>query len=212
MRYPRWCGDWNTICLPFDVTIAGSPLNGAIARTLDATNTTLDGTTLNLNFANAVTTLTAGTPYIIRWEKAEGYVDDDAHNIVSPTFTNVSITKEMHPVETTYVGFVGTYDYQSFSDTNRSILFVGLNNQLYWPQNGAWIGAQRAYFLLKGVTAGEKITGARMSFDDEANGVKEVNGVNDVKDNSWYTLNGMKLSGRPTVKGLYIHNGRKVIQ
>ena len=202
-------GDWNTICLPFDVTIAGSPLDGAIARTLDANNTTLEGTTLNLNFANAVTKLTAGTPYIIRWEKANDYVDDDAHNIVSPTFTNVTIVKGMQPVETSYVDFVGTYDYQSFTEDNRSILFVGEKNQLYWPQNGAHLGACRAYFQLNGITASEVTSGARMSFDEDTNGVKEVKAI---KDNSWYTLNGLKLSGKPVVKGLYIHNGRKVIQ
>jgi hypothetical protein len=27
----------------------------------------------------------------------------------------------------------------------------------------------------------------------------------------WYTLNGVKLSGKPTTKGLYIHNGRKEV-
>lgn len=32
-----------------------------------------------------------------------------------------------------------------------------------------------------------------------------------VKDNSWYTINGMRLNGRPTQKGMYIHNGKKYI-
>lgn len=206
-------GGWNTICLPFNVTIVGSPLDGAIARTLDANNTTLDGTTLNLNFANAVTKLIAGTPYIIRWEKANDYVDDDAHNIVSPTFTNVTIVKGMQPVETSYVDFVGTYDYQSFTEDNRSILFVGEKNQLYWPQNGAHLGAFRAYFQLNGITAADVSSGARMSFD-ETTAIDNVScSTHDVQRSTlWYDLSGRQLSGRPTQKGLYIHHGRKVIQ
>jgi hypothetical protein len=28
---------------------------------------------------------------------------------------------------------------------------------------------------------------------------------------AWYTLNGVRLSGKPTKKGLYINNGRKVV-
>jgi hypothetical protein len=28
---------------------------------------------------------------------------------------------------------------------------------------------------------------------------------------AWYDLNGRKLNGKPTKKGLYIHNGRKVV-
>ena len=27
----------------------------------------------------------------------------------------------------------------------------------------------------------------------------------------WYSLDGRKLSGEPTAKGVYIHNGRKVV-
>ena len=205
-------GDWNTICLPFEVTLAGSPLDGAIARTLDANNTTLDGTTLNLNFANAVTKLIAGTPYIIRWEKANDYVDDDAHNIVSPTFTAVTIAKGTNPVTTSYVDFVGTYDYLTFADNDRSILFVGSQNKLYWPQNGAWIGGQRAYFQLKGISAAD-VSGARMSFD-ETTAIDNVSGstYDAHRSTLWYDLSGRQLTGRPTQKGLYIHNGRKVIQ
>ena len=217
-------GGWNTICLPFDVTLAGSPLDGAIARTLDANNTTLDGTTLNLNFANAVTKLIAGTPYIIRWEKANDYVDDDAHNIVSPTFTAVTIAKETNPVTTFYVDFVGTYDYQSFTEDNRSILFVGSGNQLYWPQTGAWIGGQRAYFQLKGIEV-DDVNNARMNFEEGNDEVTSLNLTPALSqgEGAWYTLdgrkvaNGQKPSQRHTLteriaKGLYIHHGKKVVK
>ena len=217
-------GGWNTICLPFNVTLAGSPLDGAIARTL--AETTLDGTTLNLNFANAVTKLIAGTPYLIKWDKADGYVDDDAHNIVSPTFTNVTIVKGMQPVETAHVNFVGTYDYQSFTEDNRSILFVGSGNQLYWPQTGAWIGGQRAYFQLNnGLTAADVSSGARMSFEEGNDEVTSLNLTPALSqgEGAWYTLggrkvaNGQKPSQRHTLteriaKGLYIHHGKKVVK
>ena len=216
-------GGWNTICLPFDVTIAGSPLDGAIARTL--AETTLDGTTLNLNFAEPVTMLTAGTPYLIKWDKADGYVDDDAHNIVSPTFTDVTIAKGTNPVTTSYVDFVGTYDYQSFTEDNRSILFVGEKNQLYWPQTGAHLGACRAYFQLNnGLTAAD-VSGARMSFEEGNDEVTSLNLTPALSqgEGAWYTLdgrkvaNGQKPSQRHTLteriaKGLYIHHGKKVVK
>ena len=57
---------WNTLCLHFDVTLADSPLAGAEARTLS--EATLSGGTLTLNFSEPVATLTAGTPYIIKWD------------------------------------------------------------------------------------------------------------------------------------------------
>ena len=39
-------GKWNTLCLPFDVTIAGSPLAGATARPLNSAS--ISGSTLTL--------------------------------------------------------------------------------------------------------------------------------------------------------------------
>ena len=30
-------------------------------------------------------------------------------------------------------------------------------------------------------------------------------------DNAWYSLSGARLSGKPTTKGVYVHQGRKVM-
>jgi hypothetical protein len=35
--------------------------------------------------------------------------------------------------------------------------------------------------------------------------------INDKASESWYTIDGRKLSGKPTKKGIYIHNGRAVV-
>ena len=218
-------GGWNTICLPFNVMLSGSVLDGADVRRLSSTEFSNGTLTLNFTDENEVTELEAGTPYIIRWEKANDYVDDDAHNIVSPTFTNVTIVKGMHPVETDYVNFVGTYDYQSFTEDNRSILFVGEKNKLYWPQTGAHLGACRAYFQLNGITAAD-VSGARMSFDegnDEVTSLPQPLQKEGSQADAWYTLdgrkvaNGQKPSQRHTLteriaKGLYIHHGKKVVK
>ena len=45
----------------------------------------------------------------------------------------------------------------------------------------------------------------------EVREVKEVNVVIEVNDNSWYTLDGRKMDSKPTAKGLYIVNGKKVV-
>jgi hypothetical protein len=60
-------GNWNTLCLPFDVTLHGSTLVGAEARTLIGSIFDHSTGTLTLNFSDPVETLTAGTPYIIKW-------------------------------------------------------------------------------------------------------------------------------------------------
>ena len=63
-------GDWNTLCLPFDIdNIAYSPLKGAIAKTLSTTNYS-DGT-LTMDFSDNLTSIEAGKPYIMKWDKID---------------------------------------------------------------------------------------------------------------------------------------------
>ena len=80
------------------------------------------------------------------------------------------------------------------------------------------MGANKAYLkvptsYLNGVS-GAKLM---MSFDNETGG--ETTGIHSIEnekltvDNengAWYTLDGRKLIGKPTLKGVYIHDGTKV--
>ncbi len=212
-------GDWNTLCLPFSLTaeqIAASPLAGAEARTLSSASYA-DGE-LTLNFSEPVETLTAGSPYIIRWEKAEGYVAGDSYiwDITDPLFENVSIDCTARNVETANVTFTGTYDAMSFAADNRSILFLGAGNTLYYPRPGAYIDAFRAYFQLNGISATDLPAGnVKMFFGDErpTDGVGEVQGpkFKVQGEDSWYDLDGRRISGKPTQRGIYINNGHKVV-
>ena len=112
--------------------------------------------------------------------------------------------------------------YQSISQHFKSILFLGSNNKLYYPKpdltdtsNPVYpsIGAFRAYFQLDGIEAGE-VREARLFFgNSEATGIKDVerSTMNVQRDDAWFMLDGLKLQGKPTKKGLYIRNGRKVV-
>jgi hypothetical protein len=45
--------------------------------------------------------------------------------------------------------------------------------------------------------------------DDETTGITTTNYTN--KTDAWYDLQGRRFSGKPTAKGLYINNGKKVV-
>ncbi len=47
--------------------------------------------------------------------------------------------------------------------------------------------------------------------DVNATGILVVNGDNADNDGDWYTLQGYKMTRKPTHQGVYIHNGRKVV-
>lgn len=201
-------GTWNTLCLPFDVTIADSPLAGADVRTLN--DATLEGESVTLYFSEegAVTTLIAGTPYIIKWASA--------NNLFEPVFTGATIDKTVRKVVCDLgagksITFKGTYGYTAFTAADKSILFVGADNKLNYPLAGATIGAQRAFFQLAGITISDvnAIKQFVLNFDDDPTGIKDINGIKDSND-TWFDLEGRKLAGKPSQKGIYINNGKKV--
>jgi len=205
-------GAWNTICLPFNVMLDSSPLAGATARPL--TSASISGTTLTLTFGDAVTTLEAGTPYIIKWASGD--------NIVSPVFSGVTIDSDMHPYDTAEesvttderVRFLGTYKSTTFDAEDKSILLMGGENTLYYPTAGAGIGAQRAYFKIgsDGALLARRLTAFNIDFgDDETTGIiSTTNDTNDTNSDAWYSLDGRRLSAKPSRAGVYINNGKKV--
>ena len=203
-------GAWNTLCLPFDVTIAGSPLAGATARPLNSAS--ISGTTLNLTFGDAVTTLEAGTPYIIKWD------GDGTSNIENPVFEGVTIdgtdrSYDNHASGDSRVRFAGTYKSTAFTSEDKSILFMGGENTLYYPLKDATIGAQRAYFKIgDGAALARQLTAFRINFgEDETTGIiSTTNYTNDTNSDAWFTLDGRRLSAKPTQRGIYINNGKKV--
>ena len=221
-------GKWNTLCLPFsvgdgddtdDVTFSGSPLAGATVKEL--ADASFANGTLTLTFADA-TSIEAGKPYLIKWGNGNNLGPSDL------IFNGVTLTKDLYEDEistddsgTATVTFMGTYKKLSYDADDRSILLLGAGNTLYYPMSGATIGAQRAYFKLSGITAGDKAAGVR-SFvidfgDGETTGIKDINlPPGGSQPSVWrgasgYTLDGRKLSTQPVQKGIYIYNGKKVI-
>ena len=210
-------GKWNTLYLPFDYDI--SDLTGVEARMLTAAS--IKGTTLNLTFSNPVTILEAGVPYIFKAAKEEGYVDDDAHNLLNPMFFDVTIdatdcsydNKENGDAR---VRFIGTYSSTTFTAADNSILLMGGENTLYYPAAGAGIGSCRAYFKIgEDGAAAPRIDGFNINFGEGGNatGIIPVHGVggNVNGSDAWYMLDGRKVEGKPSKPGVYIQNGRKVV-
>ena len=209
-------GNWNTLCLPFDVEIAGSPLEEATVKEL--TDASFADGTLTLTFTNA-TFIEAGRAYLIKWDSG---TDLEPSGLV---FTGVTLVNDLNDDAistddsgTATVTFMGTYKQLSYDADDRTVLFLGANNTLYYPQSGATIGAQRAYFKLSGITAGDKGTGVRsfvLDFggdDGETTGIMNVQcSMFNVQSDNWYSLDGRKLAGKPAQKGLYINNGKKIV-
>ncbi|MBR2245003.1 MAG: hypothetical protein IJ888_09805 [Prevotella sp.] len=211
--------NWNTLCLPFDVAdISSSPLAGATIK--EFTDVSFKDGTLTLTFADA-TSIKAGQAYLIKWGSGSNLGPSDL------VFTGVTLAKDLCDDEITAddkgstVTFMGTYKKLSFDADDKSILFLGTGNKLYYPQKGATIGAQRAYFKLNGITAGDLPQQARtfvldLGDEDNTTGIIEAEANSQLSTlnsqlSAWYTIEGRKLAGKPAQKGLYINKGVKIV-
>ena len=197
-------GNWNTICLPFSQTIEGSALDGADLRALDNASFADGILTLNFTAERAVKTIAPGTPYIIKW--------DNGGNITEPVFEGVEIDNSKNDFVSTdgNVRFLGTYELISFSEENRSVLFMEADNALSYSLPGARIGALRSYFILP---EGSQVREFVLNIDevDDPTAVKAMDDVQGAKHDV-YNLAGQKIAEGKLPKGIYILNGKKVVK
>ena len=226
-------GNWNTLCLPFPLSeeqITTTDLAGATIMELDATGTYADDKgdhqtgfdaasgTLYLYFKTA-TSIEAGKPYIVKWTSGS--------DIANPVFPGVTVTGtpagtvEAKNSGLNTVQFIGTYSPTPLTPNDKSNLFLGTGNTLYYP-NGANnadgnydVNACRAYFHVD-LDGSAGVRAFVLNFDEEETGIKPPSPLKgehlSPPSGGWgATLSGVRLAAKPTARGLYIYNGRKVI-
>ena len=197
-------GYWNTLCLPFDVTVAQlKEAIGSGVRVNELANASYADGTLTINFAPLIAdskTISAGTPFLVRGAGKN-----------SPKFEGV-IIKNGQPliVGDSNVKFHGTYSSTPLEAGNQNIRFLGKNNTLYYPgSNGFTLGANRAYFE---ISNGTQVKNFILNFadEDDITGIENVNVNTNLNLNETiYNLAGQRLNKMH--KGINIVNGKKVI-
>ena len=201
-------GMWNTLALPFDLTISGSVLDGATIKVFDPATWLSDEGVLTLKFQAPGDIIEAGMPFIIKW--ASGNED-----IVNPTFNGVTIDESAKTV-TNYDGNVNfVAKFSPFNITNENIhdiLFVGANNKIGYSSGPRTLRACRAHFLVPAGTNAKAVNKVELYEDSETSAIIEVEADSHASRlSTWYTLDGVRLDSRPTTKGIYIQNGKKIV-
>ena len=101
------------------------------------------------------------------------------------------------------VGVLTDTDLSTLTDGNTHYVYYGDG---FWPLSTGTIAANKAYLSLPNA-GNAKIN---VSLGGATTGIEDI--AADNEDNgAWYTLDGVKVNEKPTAKGLYIHNGKKVI-
>ena len=191
---------WNTFCVPFDVTVAGSPLEGATIKQIASVEEKTDCAVIN--FENAPATLEAGKAYLVRTATA----------IVNPTFNGVTV-KNVSPANCSgneNYQLIGIYSPLKIDASLYGKVF-GINNQdkLAKVKQDTSIKGMRAYFLLANSAAT-----AKLNFGGELTGIDAVDNGEAVMTGKVYNLNGQYVGNslEGLKKGVYVVNGKKVLK
>lgn len=191
---------WNTFCVPFDVTVAGSPLKGATIKQIASVTVKDDGAVIN--FEDAPATLEAGKAYLVRTATA----------IENPTFNGVTV-KNVDPTNCSgneNYQLIGIYSPLNIDASLYGKVF-GINNQdkLAKVKENTSIKGMRAYFLLA-----NSATAAKLNFGGELTGIDAVDNGEAVMTGKVYNLNGQYVGNslEGLKKGVYVVNGKKVLK
>jgi hypothetical protein len=96
----------------------------------------------------------------------------------------------------------------------NEIIMMSTGNRIGYSQNPRTLKCFRCHFLVPTSGGQNEARSFVLDFGDnettEIVSVTNTNLTNNTNDN-WYTLDGRKLDGKPTTKGMYIVNGRKTV-
>ena len=207
--------EWSTLVLPFDMTEAqlkealGSDVKLAEFEDYEAEYTGDDVTGLTVNFVatNLSDGFYANYPYLVKTSKditeffVTATIDPDEEDAVAE-FTN----GKTGPKKEVYGKLIGTYHAGDAIPADG--LFLSGNK--FWYSTGATIiKAFRAYFEFIEVLSGVAEAKVRFMVDEDAAAIEGI--TPDMENGVWYTLDGRQLNGKPTEKGVYIVDGKKVL-
>ena len=178
---------------------------------------------------STATTVKPNTPYVVVPKGTQ-----IAFNITEPVTLNTTTTGET--TEANNWEFIGAYQYKKFLIDKDNPIYLFADEERDGAKlgefvkiaEGAFINPMRAYLVYHKSAAGlQKSAGGNLGgnillpdeldivVEDEKGFVVKTGKINtvtgEVRMNGWYDLKGRRLNSKPTVKGTYYNNGKKVI-
>lgn len=210
-----------TVCLPFSFPIPA--ISVGTFYTFGGVEVDNDGQWVATMNAFSGNTLAANTPYILR--PAYPTVDFSGDYSIPASVSAGSVTVGHWSLKGTYVPKLWTSDSAkdygfipaAGADTGGNYLDAGTFVKV---TTGASVAPLRCYLSYTGRAASrseavplpESIKVVFVDAQGQTTGIGSLNvSTGEVKADVWYDLQGRRLPGRPSGKGVYIQNGRKVV-
>ena len=159
------------------------------------TITAVSGTTAT---ADELTIAPANTPLLVKNNGSE-----------TKTILLIPTTTDTPDNVTPYEGFTGTLEAATIaaSDaTQDNYAWNGL--QFVWVKTALSIAANKAWLQVPATASAPQRIQIVFS---STTGIGAIDGLQSEGEGAWYDLNGRRLPGKPTKKGVYILNGKKMV-
>jgi len=210
---------WEAIALPFTVQMYTHADRGVIAPFGNsASENHFWLRELTQNGLQNAQTIEANKPYIISMPNSEEYRPETnlAGEVTFSALNAIVPVTEATPVEYGSISLVPAFQSRS-AQTEIYALNVGEERNGY-PEGSVFERDYRTVRPFEAYTLHRDNQNPAPQFimigGDMGNGTTGIEELVDKRMNtndSWYTIDGRKLQGAPTSKGLYIRNGKKVI-
>ena len=227
--FPMYADKWYAMVLPFDVTVYELGHNFfeyAVINVLDESNTKENVIAFKLQ---ATGTIKANTPFCVKLgdmgqvnpETGDADLPLVVKNLDQMYFENKLIVKpadfeNIYVEDASGVRFYGSYDGKLGFKANEYFFTTSskvstYNNYYYGSEyNTTWLRPSGSFLYTP------EAAGARTIIMQEEDGsftaiesIENMSKVNTAE--GWFTTNGVKLNAQPTQKGVYIHNGKKIV-
>lgn len=206
-------GEWNTICLPFEVSEKQAKDafgEGVKIATLNKKST---GTTISFEDIS-ILGIPASEPCLIKPSidyPAEGYVFKDV------TIEKGAIVPMEDSTDDSSFGFVGIYNKTDISTGIEKTIFMGefyaaflgAGNKIYKTDgSGNKTKGFRAYFAIPNGAAASAL---RVVIDGTATSIKNIDSEVVESNASVYNLQGQRVNGNNLTPGIYVKAGKKFV-
>ena len=149
--------------------------------------------------ATELTVAAAGTPLLVK-----NNAETEKTILLIPT-TN---TADNVPAANEFKGTLEATQIAASTTTQNNYAFNG--KEFVWVKDALNIAANKAWLSISG-SGPSNTRSISIVFDSETTGIDGVSSTVETGDGNWYDLNGRKFTTKPTKKGVYIVNGKKVV-
>ena len=218
-------GQWSTICLPFTMTEEQTKAAfGDDVQLMDFVDydTVEDDATgdifqiiVNFEEVDLSRGFEANHPYVIKVSGENDITEFEVNSTIEPDEEDACVIYDngLTGKKRIIFGWLqGTYHAQTVVPENG--LFIS-NDQFWYSTGLTKMKAFRAYFEFDDVLTSIEDAGTNIAMNFEENqssGISEKVSVKSEKSaEGWHTVDGRRLNGMPTQKGVYIKNGKKVV-